>query len=138
MKTPLVNIFVTCEYVTLGQGERPTVVDVFNNIHFSQLPGSHHFTLFARLLAEPGSYPITIKAQREGAKKGVDIFSAEIKVNESGAHNILVREDFSFDHPGQYTFSIHTGDNLLGVTYLAISASAPLSKETPTDETKNK
>ena len=135
---PIVNIFVTCEYVTLGLGERPTVVDVFNNIHFTELSGSHHFTLFARLLAEPGSYPITIKAQREGAKKGVDIFSAEIKVNESGAHNILVREDFSFDHPGQYTFSIYSGDNLLGKTYLAISASASSSKEKLPDGTKNK
>ena len=135
---PLVNIFVTCEYVTLGVGERPTVVDVFNNIHFTELSGSHHFTLFARLLAEPGSYPITIKAQREGAKKGVDIFSAEIKVNESGAHNILVREDFSFDHPGQYTFSIYTGDNLLGKTYLAINANASSPPEVPSDGTKNK
>ena len=135
---PIVNIFVTCEYVTLGLGERPTVVDVFNNIHFTELSGSHHFTLFARLLAEPGSYPITIKAQREGAKKGVDIFSAEIKVNESGAHNILVREDFSFDHPGQYTFSIYSGDNLLGKTYLAISAGASSSKEKLPDGTKNK
>ena len=133
---PIVNIFVTCEYVTLGQGERPTVVDVFNNIHFTQLPGSHHFTLFARLLAKPGSYPITIKAQREGADKGADIFSAEIRVNESGAHNILVREDFSFDHPGQYTFSIYSGDNLLGKTYLAISAGASSSKEAPSHETK--
>ena len=135
---PLVNIFVTCEYVTLGVGERPTVVDVFNNIHFTELSGSHHFTLFARLLAEPGSYPITIKAQREDAKKGVDIFSAEIRVNESGAHNILVREDFSFDHPGQYTFSIYTGDNLLGKTYLAINANASSPPEVPSDGTKNK
>ena len=135
---PIVNIFVTCEYVTLGLGERPTVVDVFNNIHFTELSGSHHFTLFARLLAEPGSYPITIKAQREDAKKGVDIFSAEIRVNESGAHNILVREDFSFDHPGQYTFSIYTGDNLLGKTYLAINANASSPPEVPSDGTKNK
>ena len=124
MKIPVVNIFATCEYVTMGVGERPTVVDVFNNIRFAKLPGSHNFTLFARLLAEPGDYHITIKAQREGAEKSVAIFSAEIKIGESQAHNILVKEDFTFDHPGQYTFSIYTADDMLGKTHLMITNGA--------------
>ena len=135
MKTPVVNMFVTCEYVTMGLGERPTVVDVFNNIHFPKLPGTHNFTLFARLLAEPGAYPITIKAQREGTDKSVDIFSAEIRIGESHAHNILVKEDFTFDHPGRYTFSIYAGDELMGKTYLAITYGASPPEEAPSDET---
>ena len=118
---PIVNMFVTCEYVTMGMGERPTVVDVFNNIHFNQLPGSHSFTLFARLLAEPDSYPITIQAQREGAEKSIEIFSSEITINPSGAHNILLKEDFSFDHPGRYTFSLHSATERLAQTHLLIS-----------------
>lgn len=118
---PIVNIFVTCEYVTMGMGERPTVVDVFNNIHFPKLPGSHKFTLFARVLAEPSIQPIHIKARRGDAKKEIDIFSTEISIGEAQAHNILVTEDFTFDDPGQYTFSIYTGDALLAKTYLTIS-----------------
>jgi len=51
MQIPVVNMFATCEYVTMGMGERPTVVDVFNNIQFATLPGTHNFTLFVRLLA---------------------------------------------------------------------------------------
>jgi hypothetical protein len=135
MKTPVVNMFVTCEYVTMGMGERPTVVDVFNNIHFAQLPGSHSFTLFARLLAEPGTYPITIQAGREDGENVTDVFSAEITVGESHAHNILVKEVFSFDHPGQYIFSIYTGEELLGKTVLAISNDqSPTVEEMPKDE----
>ncbi len=132
MKTALVNMFVTCEYVTMGVGERPTVVDVFNNIHFTELPGAHHFSLFARLLAEPGRYPITIKVWRDGAEKSIEIFAADIQVSESHSHNILVKEDFSFDHPGQYTFSIYTASDLLGETYLAITNGA--TEEVPPDE----
>lgn len=135
MKTPLVNMFVTCEYVTMGLGERPTVVDVFNNIHFAELPGTHNFTLFARLLAEPGMYPVTIQAGREGGEKIIDVFSADITVDESHAHNIIVKEDYSFDHPGRYTFSIYMGDELLGETYLAISNNQSLVAEVvPKDE----
>ena len=137
MKTPLVNMFVTCEYVTMGIGERPTVVDVFNNISFTNLPGTHNFTLFARLLAEPGTYPITIQARREGGEKSVDVFSADIKVGESHAHNILVKEDFSFDHPGQCTFSIYTEGELLGETYLAITSDTSHTEELPPDETES-
>jgi len=128
-------MFVTCEYVTMGMGERPTVVDVFNNIHFTELLGTHNFTLFARLLAEPGTYPITIQAGREGGKKSVDVFSANITVGESHAHNILVKEDFSFDHPGRYTFSIYAAAELLGKTYLTISNDhLPAAEEVPEDE----
>ena len=134
MKIPHVNMFVTCEYVTMGMGERPTVVDVFNNIRFSELPGTHNFTLFARLLAEPGTYPITIQAGREGGEKSVDVFSAEITVGESYAHNILVKEDFSFDHPGQYTFSITSDGQLLGETYLAITNDASQAEQAHPDE----
>ena len=134
MKSPVVNMFVTCEYVTMGLGERPTVVDVFNNIQFPKLPGSHNFTLFARLLVEPGSYPIRIKAKRENAKQDVDIFSAEINVGDAQAHNILITEDFTFDHPGKYTFSIYTGDELLGKTYLTISNDPASAEEVPKDE----
>ena len=137
MKTPVVNMFVTCEYVTMGLGERPTVVDVFNNIHFMALPGAHNFTLFARLLTEPGTYPVTIKAQREGAEKSADVFSADITVGESQAHNILVKEDFSFDQPGQYTFSIFSAAELLGKTYLAISNGAPSPEQEPTTKVEN-
>ena len=128
---PIINMFVTCEYVTMGMGERPTVVDVFNNIHFPKLPGSHKFTLFARLLAEPSIQPIHIKARREGAKQDIDIFSTEISIGEAQAHNILVTEDFTFDHPGQYTFSIYTGDELLGKTYLTISSDPASAEEVP-------
>ncbi|MBL7164066.1 MAG: hypothetical protein ISS57_15825 [Anaerolineales bacterium] len=134
MKTPVTNIFATCEYVTMGMGERPTVVDVFNNIHFAQLPGTHNFTLFARLLAEPGTYPITIQAGREGGEKSIDVFSADITVGESHAHNILVKEDFSFDHPGQYTFSITSAGQTLGETYLAITNDAPQAEQAHPDE----
>ena len=134
MKTPLVNMFVTCEYVTMGMGERPTVVDVFNNIRFSELPGTHNFTLFARLLAEPGTYPITIKAEREGGEKIIDVFSANITVGESHAHNILVKEDFSFDQPGRYTFTITSDGQLLGETYLAITNSASQAEQAHPDE----
>jgi len=130
-------MFVTCEYVTMGMGERPTVVDVFNNIRFAKLPGTHNFTLFARLLAEPGTYPITIQAGREGGEKIIDVFSAEIVVGESHAHNILVKEDFSFDHPGQYTFSIFSAGELLGKTLLAITNSASSPEEISADKTKN-
>jgi len=137
MNFPLVNMFVTCEYVTMGVGERPTIVDVFNNIHFMALPGSHNFTLFARLLAEPGTYPITIQAGREGGEKNIDVFSADITVGESQAHNILGKEDFSFDHPGQYTFSIYNADELLGETYLAITNGASSSEELSSDKPKN-
>jgi hypothetical protein len=129
---PITNMFVTCEYLTMGVGERPTVVDVFNNIRFPSLPGSHNFTLYARLLAEPGTYPVTITAQREGAEKSVDVFTADITVGESQAHNILVKEDFTFDHPGQYTFSIYATDDLLGETLLAITNGA--TEEVPPDE----
>jgi len=127
-------MFVTCEYVTMGMGERPTVVDVFNNIRFTELPGTHNFTLFARLLAEPGTYPITIQARHEGGEKSVDVFSAEITVGESYAHNILVKEDFSFDHPGQYTFSITSAGQLLGETYLAITNDASQAQQAHPDE----
>ena len=134
MKTPVANMFVTCEYVTMGMGERPTVVDVFNNIRFSELPGTHNFTLFARLLAEPGTYPITIKAEREGGEKIIDVFSANITVGESHAHNILVKEDFSFDHRGRYTFSIASDGELLGETYLAITNSVSQAEQAHPDE----
>jgi hypothetical protein len=138
MKLPLVNMFVTCEYVTMGMGERPTVVDVFNNIHFPELPGSHKFTLFARLLAEPSIHPIHIKARRGDAKQDIDIFSTEISIGEAQAHNILITEDFTFDHPGQYTFSICTGDELLGNTYLTISNDpSPDQEEVPKDDMEN-
>ncbi|MBC8506207.1 MAG: hypothetical protein ISR58_20095 [Anaerolineales bacterium] len=132
---PIINIFVTCEYVTMGIGERPTVVDVFNNIRFAKLPGTHNFTLFVRLLAEPSIHPIHIKARREGAKQDVDIFSTEISIGEAQAHNILITEDFTFDHPGRYTFSIYTGDELLGATYLTISSDQePAEKDVSKDE----
>jgi len=121
MKTPVVNIFATCEYVTMGIGERPTVVDVFNNIQFAKLPGTHKFTLFVRLLAEPSIHPIHIKARREGAQKETNIFSTEISIGEAQVHNILLTEEFTFDHPGRYTFSIYSGDEQLGATYLTIS-----------------
>ena len=137
MKTPVVNMFVTCEYVTMGLGERPTVVDVFNNVRFSELPGSHNFTLFARLLAEPGTYPITIQAGRKGGEKSIDVFSADITIGESHAHNILVKEDFSFDHPGRYTFSIYSGDKLLGKTYLAISTNTSAPEQETAHKAKN-
>ena len=137
MKIPLVNMFVTCEYVTMGMGERPAVVDVFNNIRFSKLPGTHNFTLFARLLAEPGTYPITIQAGREGGEKSVDVFAADITVGESHAHNILIKEDFSFDHPGRYIFSITSDDQLLGETYLAITNGTSSSEELSLHKPKN-
>jgi hypothetical protein len=129
MKIPVVNMFTTCEYVTMGMGERPTVVDVFNNIQFATLPGTHNFTLFVRLLAEPSIHPIHIKARREGAKQDVDIFSTEISIGEAQAHNILITEDFTFDHLGRYTFSIYTGDELLGNTYLMISSDPAPNQE---------
>jgi len=137
MKIPLVNMFVTCEYVTMGMGERPTVVDVFNNVRFSQLPGTHNFTLFVRLLAEPGTYPITIKAGRKGSEKSIDVFSADITIGESHAHNILVKEDFSFDHPGRYTFSIFSAGEFLGKTHLVITNGASSPEEISADNTKN-
>jgi len=136
MKIPKVNMFVTCEYVTMGMGERPTVVDVFNNIHFQSIPGTHNFTLFARLLAEPGTYPITIQAGREDGEKIIDVFSADITVGESHAHNILVKEDFSFDQPGQYTFSIYSDGHMLGETYLAITNGASATEEVTPDESE--
>jgi hypothetical protein len=129
MEIPVVNMFVTCEYVTMGLGERPTVVDVFNNIRFSKLPGMHNFTFFTRLFAEPGTYPITIQAGREGGEKIIEMFSADIAVGESHAHNILVKEDFSFDHRGRYTFSIYIEEELLGKTYLTISSDPALTQE---------
>jgi len=135
MQIPVVNMFATCEYVTMGMGERPTVVDVFNNIQFATLPGTHNFTLFVRLLAGPSIHPIHIKAMREGAKQDVDIFSTEISIGDSQAHNILITEDFTFDHPGRYTFSIYTGDELLGKTYLTISNDpSPGQEEVPKDD----
>ena len=137
MKIPLVNMFVTCEYVTMGMGERPTVVDVFNNVRFSDLPGSHNFTLFARLLADPGTYPITIKAERKGGEKSTHVFSAEITIGESQAHNILVKEDFSFDQPGRYTFSIFSAGKLLGKTHLVITNGASSLEEISADKTIN-
>ena len=137
MKTPVANMFVTCEYVTMGLGERPTVVDVFNNIHFTELPGAHHFSLFARLLAEPGSYPITIQAGREGGEKIIDVYSTDITVGESHAHNILIKEDFSFDQPGRYTFSIYAAAELVGKTYLVISnGTESTAEEEPADESE--
>jgi len=133
---PIVNMFITCEYVTMGLGERPTVVDVFNNIHFPNLPGSHNFTLFTRLLADPGTYPITIQAGRKGGEKSIDVFSADINIGESQAHNILVKEYFSFDHPGRYTFSIFSAGEMLGKTYLVITNGASSPEEISADKTK--
>jgi len=72
---------------------------------------------------------------REGAKQDVDIFSTEISIGDSQAHNILITEDFTFDHPGRYTFSIYTGDELLGKTYLTISNDpSPGQEEVPKDD----
>lgn len=113
-----VTMFTPCEYATMGLGDRPTVVDVFNNVHFAQLPGIHRFSLFVRLLAEPGKYPIVITAWREKAEKPIEIFAAEITVNQAKAHNVVVTEEFAFDHPGRYEFTFFANQQPLAKTYL--------------------
>ena len=123
MTPPSIPIFTPCEYATQGQGERPIIVDVFNAIHFSQLPGKHSFTLFARLLAEPGKYPVMITAWRDEAEKPIEIFSAEIAVHQAKAHNVVIAEEFGFDHPGRYEFTFFANQQPLAKTHLVISTS---------------
>ena len=131
MTDPIITIFTPCEYATMGLGDRPSVVDVFNTIHFSRLPGAHRFTLFARMLAEPGNYLVTITAWRDKTEKPIEIFSAEIAVNPAKAHNIVVVEEFSFDHSGRYEFTFFANNQPLAKTHLAVTASQHPEEEPP-------
>ena len=133
-----VPIFTPCEYATIGLGDRPSVVDVFNNIHFAQLPGTHRFSLFARLLAEPGKYPVTITAWRDEAEKPIEIFSAEIAVNQAKAHNVVVSEEFGFDHPGRYEFTFFANQQPLAKTHMVISASETSAAAKPGENGQQK
>ena len=135
MTPPTIPIFTPCEYATMGQGERPILVDVFNAIRFSQLPGKHSFTLFARLLAEPGTLSLLIQAQRDGSQNVIDIFSAEIRVNDTQAHNLAVQEEFTFDQSGTYQFTLFVADQPLAQTHLTVSGTTP--KEGNADESND-
>ncbi len=131
MNYPTINIFVTCEYATMGLGDRPTVVDVFGGIHFRKMPASYPFTMFARLLAEAGKYPIRIEVQHD-SEAPVSVFDGDVTVGEGGTHHFLFRDTFSFDEPGRYTYMIHSGDKLLGRTYLDVTVDPPPKEATTT------
>ena len=131
MTDPIITIFTPSEYATMGQDERPILVDVFNTIHFTRLPGTHRFTLFARLLAEPGNYLVTITAWRDESEKPIEIFYAEIAVNQAKAHNVVVSEEFGFDHPGRYEFTFFANQQPLAKTHLVVTAPQHPEEEPP-------
>lgn len=117
MATLTTDLFVLCDYATISQEQKLSVIGIFDQFFAANIPSTWpRMFLVAVLRGEPGKqHPLTLKLISPAPNQNFPEKTVDITLGNNGKANLLTElVNFPLNAPGIHKFEIRSGQDIVG------------------------
>lgn len=122
MKDLSVQFMTFCDYATVSQENKLSIIGIFDQIRLAQLPGGIASAyLVALVKGKPDAvYHVSMQGMK-GSKTIFQPIKLEVRMSPMGGSNVTINiTNFNFQEEGEYQFSIMHEKKEIGHTSLKV------------------
>lgn len=117
MQTPTVELFTLCDYATISQDQKLSIIGIFDQFFVANLPTNwSRMFLVAVLKGAPGQkYALTLKLAAPAPAQEFPQKTVEVTLGNNGRANLITElVNFPLNATGIHKFQITSEGNLAG------------------------
>ncbi|MCE9644461.1 MAG: hypothetical protein K8S20_00565 [Chloroflexi bacterium] len=118
--TPLVSIFAFCESFIQDKRNRFSLINIFDRVHFSNVPAPFPITIFVSASLPPGTHKISIVVGNPANKKEIGGHQIVIP-SDNPVFNYAINDIVIFDHYGKQDFHIKIDGEIISSSFITVT-----------------
>lgn len=116
------QLIAFCDYATISQDNKLSVMGIFDQVRVTQLPGGIARAFFVAIVVgeQDSSYKLTVSGE-QGSKTVFPPIQIDMHTGSNGQHNMLIDlVNIGFPEEGKYDFFIRHNKEVVGSTSLQV------------------
>jgi hypothetical protein len=127
MRNPRLVIFAFCEKIIEDVARKFSLINIFENVHVTDLPRDFSCGMFISIYFEPGEYLVELKSFSPSGELFEQMFEKTLKIDTAVTHSLIINLNIGLEESGTYVFQVFINKSIVGEREIAVVLEKPSS-----------